>query len=158
MKVPAGAASGDRPPAQGPYDDRMSIDVRPAGPEDIAAVLLFWRDAAAPTTTDDADGVGALLGRDPGSLLVAESSGRIVGTVIAAWDGWRGCVYRIAVAPAYRREGLGRRLLDEAEDRLRRVGARRMHAIVVGTDPQAVGFWESSDWDLQDSQLRFTRG
>lgn len=138
----------------------MTIDVRAAGPEDIAAVLSFWRDAAAPTTTDDPDGIGALLERDPGALLVAVagSSGRIVGTVIAAWDGWRGSVYRIAVAPAYRREGLGRRLLVEAENRLRRVGARRMHAIVVGTDPQALGFWESSDWDLQDSQLRFTRG
>jgi ribosomal protein S18 acetylase RimI-like enzyme len=136
----------------------MTIDIRPAVPGDIPAVPSLWRDAAAPTTTDDGDGVGALLERDPGALLVAESSGRIVGTVIAAWDGWRGSVYRIAVAPACRREGLGRRLLDEAEHRLRRVGARRMHAVVVGTDPQAVGFWRSSDWDLQDSQVRFTRG
>ena len=154
----AGGRIRDRPPAQGPYDDRMSIDIRAAGPEDIAAVLSFWGDAAAPTSTDDVDGVGRLLERDPGALLVAESTpGRIVGTVIADWDGWRGSVYRIAVAPEYRRAGLGRRLLDEAENRLRRVGARRMHAIVVGTDPQALGFWESSDWDLQDSQLRFTR-
>jgi ribosomal protein S18 acetylase RimI-like enzyme len=151
-------ASGGRPAARGPYDDPMAFDIRPARPADIGAVLSLWRDAAAPTSTDDVDGVGVLLERDPGALLVAESSGRIVGTVIAAWDGWSGSVYRIAVAPEYRREGLGRRLLDEAEDRLRRVGARRMHAIVVGTDARALGFWEASDWDLQDSQLRFTRG
>jgi ribosomal protein S18 acetylase RimI-like enzyme len=136
----------------------MTIEIRPAGPEDVPAVLSLWRDAAAPTTTDDPDGVDALLERDPGALMVAESSGRVVGTVIAAWDGWRGSVYRIAVSPDHRRQGLGRRLLDEAEDRLRRVGARRMHAIVVGTDPQATGFWEASDWECQDSQLRFTRG
>jgi len=49
-------------------------------------------------------------------------------------------------------------LLVEAENRLRRVGARRMHAIVVGTDEQALGFWEASDWEPQCSQLRFTRG
>jgi ribosomal protein S18 acetylase RimI-like enzyme len=134
------------------------IDIRPAGPDDIPAVLALWSDAAAPTSTDDADGVGALLERDPGALLVAESSGRIVGTVIAAWDGWRGSVYRIAVAPEYRRAGLGRRLLDAAEERLRRVGARRMHAIVVGTDGVALGFWEASSWEHQSSQLRFTRG
>jgi ribosomal protein S18 acetylase RimI-like enzyme len=136
----------------------MAIDIRPAGPGDIAPVLSLWSDAAAPTTTDDTDAVGALLERDPGALLVAESSGQIVGTVIAAWDGWRGSVYRIAVAPAYRRDGLGRRLLDEAENRLRSVGARRMHAIVVGTDAGALGFWQASDWEHQDSQLRFTRG
>jgi ribosomal protein S18 acetylase RimI-like enzyme len=134
------------------------IDIRPAGPSDIAAVLSLWSDAAQPTTTDDASGVGALLERDPGALLVAESSsGRIVGTVIAAWDGWRGSVYRIAVAPEYRRDGLGRRLLHEAEERLRRIGARRMHAIVVGTDTGALGFWEATEWERQGSQLRFTR-
>jgi ribosomal protein S18 acetylase RimI-like enzyme len=100
------------------------------------------------------------LERDPGALLVAVSgsSGRIVGTVIAAWDGWRGSVYRLAVVPECRRDGLGRRMLEEAEERLRRVGARRMHAIVVGADPQALGFWESSDWEQQGSQIRFTRG
>jgi ribosomal protein S18 acetylase RimI-like enzyme len=136
----------------------MAIDIRPAGPEDIPAVLSLWSGAAAPTTTDDPEAVGALLERDPGALLVAESSGRIVGTVIAAWDGWRGSVYRIAVAPEYRRAGLGRRLLDAAEERLRLAGARRMHAIVVGTDERALGFWEASDWEHQDSQLRFTRG
>lgn len=136
----------------------MAIDIRAARPEDVPAVLSLWSDAAAPTSTDDADGIGTLIERDPGALMVAESSGRIVGTVIAAWDGWRGSVYRIVVAPSYRREGLGRRLLHEAEGRLRRVGARRMHAIVVGTDAQALGFWETSDWERQGSQLRFTRG
>jgi ribosomal protein S18 acetylase RimI-like enzyme len=136
----------------------MAIDIRPAGREDIASVLWLWSSAAAPTSTDDADAVGALLDRDPGALLVAVSSGRIVGTVIAAWDGWRGSVYRLAVVPECRRDGLGRRLLDEAERRLRRVGARRMHAIVMGTDPQALGFWGASGWEQQASQLRFVRG
>ena len=135
----------------------MTIDIRAAGPEDSPAVLSLWRDAAAPTSTDDVEGIGALMERDPGALMVAESSGRIVGTVIAARDGWRGSVYRIAVTPECRRDGLGRRLLEQAEDRLRRLGARRMHAIVVGTDPVAVGFWEASDWELQLSQLRFAR-
>jgi ribosomal protein S18 acetylase RimI-like enzyme len=136
----------------------MAFDFRPAGPDDIGPILELWRAATAPTSTDDADGVRALLARDPGALIVAESSGRLVGTVIAAWDGWRGSIYRIAVLPEYRRAGLGRRLLDEAERRLRDVGARRMHAIVVGTDEQAVGFWRASDWEHQGAQWRFTQG
>jgi ribosomal protein S18 acetylase RimI-like enzyme len=133
-------------------------EIRPAKADDIAPVLALWRDSAAPTTTDDAGGLEALMARDPGALLVAESSGQVVGTVIAAWDGWRGSVYRIVVAPEHRRQGLGRRLLAEAEQRLRTVGARRMHAIVVGTDDQAVAFWRNSNWEYQSSQLRFTRG
>ncbi len=146
--------------SRGPYHWRMTtttISIRPAVAADIPAVLGLWSESAAPTTTDDAEGVGALLAHDPGALLVAESSGQIVGTVIAGWDGWRGSIYRIAVAPSQRRAGLGRRLLGEAEDRLRRVGARRMHAIVVGTDEQAAGFWRASDWEHQSAQWRFTQ-
>ncbi len=135
-----------------------TISIRPAVFADIPAVLGLWSEAAAPTSTDDADGVGALLEHDPGALLVAESSaGQIVGTVIGAWDGWRGSIYRIVVDPSLRRGGLGRRLLGAAEERLRRVGARRMQAIVVGTDERAAGFWRASDWEHQSAQWRFTQ-
>jgi ribosomal protein S18 acetylase RimI-like enzyme len=134
------------------------MEIRPAVDDDIEAVLALWERAAEPTTTDDADAVAALLGHDAGALLVAEESGEIVGSVIAGWDGWRGSIYRLSVAPARRRQGLGRRLLAAAEDRLHDLGARRMHAIVVGADDRAVGFWRASAWLHQDGQLRFVRG
>lgn len=136
----------------------MSTDIRAAVPGDIPSVLALWRESAAPTSTDTADALTGLLGRDPGALMVAETSGQIVGSVIAGWDGWRGSVYRLAVAPPHRRSGLGGRLLREAEHRLAALGARRMHAIVVGSDTRAVAFWESTDWDHQSGQLRFTKG
>jgi ribosomal protein S18 acetylase RimI-like enzyme len=136
----------------------MTWEIRPGAQDDIPAVLALWREAAAPTSTDTAEAMTGLLGRDPGALIVAEESGRIVGSVIAAWDGWRGSIYRLAVAPACRRAGLGARLLHEAEQRFVRLGVRRRHAIVVGSDARAVAFWDSTDWEHQDGQLRFTKG
>jgi len=136
----------------------MSTDIRAAVAGDIPAVLELWRAEAAPTSTDSADALHALLRHDPGALMVADAGGEVVGSVIAGWDGWRGSIYRLAVAPAYRRGGLGSRLLREAEHRLAGLGVRRMHAIVVGEDSRAVAFWESTDWELQRGQLRFARG
>lgn len=135
----------------------MSIEIRLASAADISAVLELWERAAQPTTTDTAEAVAALLAHDAGALLVAAESGEVVGTVVAGWDGWRGSIYRLAVAPAQRRKGLGRRLLAAAEERLHGLGARRLHAIVVGDDDRAVSFWQSSDWAHQDGQLRFVR-
>lgn len=136
----------------------MNTDLRAATSADVAAVLELWREAAAPTSTDTADAVRLLLHRDPGALIVAETSGQITGSVIAGWDGWRGSVYRLAVAPAHRRSGLGRRLLREAEQRLRALGATRMHAMVVGSDSRAVAFWDSTEWEHQSGQRRYIAG
>jgi len=76
-------------------------------------------------------------------VLVAEADGRIAGTVIGAWDGWRGNIYRLAVAPGFRRRGLARSLVAEADRSLARLGARRITALVDGDHPWAVDFWNA---------------
>src|SRR2546430_1375210 len=76
-------------------------------------------------------------------FLVAVRSGSIVGSVIGAWDGWRGNIYRLAVAPEARRRGLARRLVREAERVLWRKGARRLSALVERHEAQAVAFWDA---------------
>lgn len=136
----------------------MSAEFRSATLDDLPAVLAFWRDEAEPTSTDSAEVLARLLHRDPDALIVAVDDGRIIGTVIAGWDGWRGAVYRLAVDAEYRRDGLGRSLLRAAEDHLAQLGARRLHAIVVGSNVNGVAFWEASDWAVQPGQLRYAKG
>ena len=52
-----------------------------------------------------------LVERDLDSLLLAEAGGRIVGSLIVAWDGWRGSFYRLAVHPDWRRRGVATALI-----------------------------------------------
>jgi len=107
-------------------------------------VLALWEAAEAqPSVTDDRPGLDALLAADPRALLVAERDGAVVGCVVAAWDGWRGSVYRLAVLPAHRRRGIGSALVRAAVAALRERGARRVGALVVITDRDAVAFWDS---------------
>jgi ribosomal protein S18 acetylase RimI-like enzyme len=136
----------------------MQNQLRPATADDIAGVLAFWRESAEPTSTDSTEVLASLVDRDPGALIVAEADGRIVGTVIAGWDGWRGSIYRLAVGPDQRRSGLGLALLHAAEDHLVGLGARRLHAIVVESNDVAVAFWTGADWEHQAGQLRFAKG
>jgi ribosomal protein S18 acetylase RimI-like enzyme len=133
--------------------------LRVATRADAPAVLALWREAEAePTHTDDLESVGRLLVRDPASLIVAEANDELVGSVIAGWDGWRGSIYRLVVAPSHRRRGLGRALVRAAEERLVAAGAVRMQAIVVETDAHAVAFWRASGWEEQVERLRFVKG
>ena len=79
----------------------------------------------------------------------------MVGTVIAGWNGWRGEISRLAVAPGHRRRGVGTALVDAAHDRLRRLGGRRVTALVVAAEDAAVGFWSHSGYHRDERIVRF---
>ena len=97
------------------------------------------------TTTIEhtSDDLVRLVDEQPGALLVAEVDGVLAGSLIAVWDGWRANLYRLAVAPDYRRRGLGQALVLEAGRRLRERGVRRVSLYVVAADEPALAFWES---------------
>jgi len=150
--MPAGTRSGQS-------EHMRMLTVRAAAPADASAVVALWRVAGAePTHTDDAASLCRLLEHDPLELIVAEADGNLMGSVIAAWDGQRGAIYRLVVVPSERRHGLGRRLLRAAERRLANAGASRLQSIVVETDVQAAGFWRASGWEEQVERLRFVMG
>jgi ribosomal protein S18 acetylase RimI-like enzyme len=118
--------------------------IRPAQLEEAEEVLALWQASDAhPTITDTISAVRRLIAEQPEALLVAELEGRLVGTVIAGWDGWRGSLYRLAVLPQHRRHGLARALVEEALRRFRSRGIQRVSALVVEADQVAVAFWSS---------------
>jgi ribosomal protein S18 acetylase RimI-like enzyme len=132
--------------------------IRPAVASDIAEVLALWRAAGAvPGATDDDPSVRALLAVDPSALLVADIDGRVAGTLIAAWDGWRGNMYRLAVLPEHRRAGVAGALVRAGEARLEDLGCRRITALVVGHHDDAVAFWSSAGYEHQACTRRYVR-
>jgi ribosomal protein S18 acetylase RimI-like enzyme len=115
----------------------------------VPAVLKLWAQdrSAHASTADRLDEVERLLGAEsPAALLVAERDGEIVGALIAAWDGWRGNMYRLAVRNGHRREGIGLALTRAGEDYLRGCDVRRVTALVAFDDETAGAFWEAAGY------------
>jgi ribosomal protein S18 acetylase RimI-like enzyme len=132
--------------------------IRPARPADAETVLEIWRSTELyPSVSDDADYVRAVLTHDPTALLVAEVDGRVIGTLIAGFDGWRGNMYRLAVLPDQRRRGIARALVEEGERLLHEKGAARIAAIVFESKPNAVRFWEAAGYVRQEGSRRFAK-
>lgn len=155
-------ATDDAPPAAEAPIALAAADagltIRKAAERDVEPVLALWTAAGSPpSATDTPDGVRRLLATDPQVLLIAESDGAVVGTLIAVWDGWRGSFYRLAVAPERRRERIATVLLREGERRLRARGAVRLTAIVADDDSVAKGFWEAAGYTRQNNRARFVR-
>lgn len=136
----------------------MGVEIRGAQAGEVDAILEFWREAAEGTSvSDDPAGVTTLLTRDPDALLLAEMDGRIVGSVIAGWDGWRAHLYRLAVHPQYRRRGIGAALLEAAERRLIALGARRGDAMVLDRNTLAHHAWSAAGYAPDDAWTRWVK-
>jgi ribosomal protein S18 acetylase RimI-like enzyme len=132
---------------------------RPATEADIPAVLALWEEArtVGASMPDTPDAVERLVEFAPDSLLVAEFEGDIVGAVIAAWDGWRGNIYRLAVRRDCRRRGFGLQLVRAGEELLRKKGARRITAIVVTEELGAEALWKAAGYAHDRAVVRFVR-
>jgi ribosomal protein S18 acetylase RimI-like enzyme len=130
------------------------IRVRRCERHDVSAVLTLWGQARSEhaSTPDRREDVEHLIAGSPAALLVAEHEGEIVGALIAAWDGWRGNMYRLAVRGDRRREGIGIALAHAGEDYLRGCGARRVTALVAFDDEMAGRFWDSAGYPV-DSEI-----
>lgn len=107
--------------------------------------------------TDHQAAISTLMHRDPEALLVAEAAGAVVGSLIAAWDGWRGSFYRLAVQPDWRRRGVATDLVRKGEERLEALGAVRLSAIVADEESAAVALWEAAGYVRQPDTGRFVR-
>ena len=103
------------------------------------------------------DDLAGTVQLDHAGRLVAGDEGRIVGTIIAAWDGWRGSLYRLAVLPEQRRRGIATALVRQAEQRLATAGARRVSLIVVAHEEAAAAFWTAAGYEPQSDRVRHVR-
>jgi len=141
------------------------LEVRPAHLGEVDAVLAFWAQAAeGVSVSDDPVGVRGLIERDPDALilaiedgLAAERGGRIVGSVVAGFDGWRCHLYRLAVAPDRRRQGIGRLLIGAAEQRFAALGGRRVDAMVLERNETAHGAWAAAGYRREDHWRRWVK-
>lgn len=133
--------------------------LRAAVGAELPAVLTFWQVAAENDNrpVDTAEAVEALHRRDPGALILAVDGDEIIGTVIVGWDGWRCHLYRLAVAPHRRREGIGGRLVAAAEERFKSFGGTRSDAMVLDENAAAHGIWAAHGYHPQPEWSRWVK-
>jgi ribosomal protein S18 acetylase RimI-like enzyme len=123
-------------------------------PSDYEQVYRLWRSIEKGVHTGRSDTPAEIekkLSRDPDLFLVAEAEGKIIGSVIGGFDGRRGLIYHLAVTSAFRGMGIGSRLMDELESRLRAKGCLKCYLLVTSDNPEAEVYYRHRGWQHMDT-------
>jgi ribosomal protein S18 acetylase RimI-like enzyme len=118
--------------------------------DDAGAVIGLWRECGLTRPWNDAAEDFALAVADAASaVLLVRDGGALAGSVMVGFDGHRGWVYYLAVAPGQRRGGIGRALMAAAEAWLRERGAPKIQLMVREDNDTALGFYEALGLERQ---------
>jgi len=127
------------------------MHVRPFHPADAEAVVALWeRCELTRPWNDPHKDIQRKLTVRADLFLVGEVGGAIIGTVMAGYEGHRGWINYLGVDPAFRRRGLGRVLMQEAERHLREAGCPKINLQVRSANTDAIKFYRSIGFAVDD--------
>lgn len=139
-----------------------SPPIERAQAQDLDQVVALWQAVFGYTEARNAPAavLAAYNQGGCGGLFVARSAGRsrdVAGTIMAGYDGHRGFLYRLAVAPPMRGRGIGRALVEAALQHLRALGCMKVNLQVHADNSGAVAFWHALGF-AEEARISFGRG
>ena len=117
---------------------------------DEAAVIELWRACALVRWADPRKEIARKLRVDPKGILVGEIAGVVMSTCMIGYDGHRGWINLLAVAPAWQHGGHGRAIMAEAERILRAAGCPKINLQVRATNRKVIAFYKKLGFEAEN--------
>ena len=121
--------------------------------EDYDGVRALWltiRGFGIRAIDDSREDVERFILRNPTTSVVATDGDRIVGSILCGSDGRQGSLYHVCVAEAYRRRGIGTRMVGWCMQRLREMGINKVALIAFSRNDVGNAFWRQIGWKRSD--------
>jgi ribosomal protein S18 acetylase RimI-like enzyme len=133
------------------YLETMKMEIRRFEQGDSAAVVQLWSDCGLVVPWNDPHkDIQRKLTVQPEMFLVGCTDDQIIASVMAGYDGHRGWINYLAVHPAHQRSGVGRRMMEEAENRLRAAGCPKINLQVRGGNAAVIAFYNEIGFKMDD--------
>jgi len=126
----------------------MRRTIKPMSMNDYDDVLALWQntDGVGLNESDTRGAIAAYLKRNPGMSFVARDGKRLIAAVLCGHDGCRGYLHHLAVLPAYRRNGLGSKLVEKCLAKLKRLRIVKCNIFLYNDNADGERFWGSGGW------------
>jgi ribosomal protein S18 acetylase RimI-like enzyme len=118
------------------------LEIRPFRAVDEPLIVALWEQCGLIRPWNDPrKDIARKLSVQPELFLVGTEHERLVATVMAGYEGHRGWVNYLAVAPAFRGKGYGRALMHRVEELLLSLGCPKVSLLVRFSNPEALEFY-----------------
>ena len=127
------------------------MKIRAYKPTDESAVIDLWMRCGllAPQNNPRTD-IQRKLSVAPELFLIGTLDSGIVATVMAGYEGHRGWINYLAVAPHLQKTGYGRQIMEHAECLLRERGCPKINLQVRSTNKQVIEFYQRIGFSFDD--------
>ena len=128
------------------------MELRPYAAADENAVVGLWqRCELTRPWNDPRKDIQRKLTVQPELFLVGEVDDRIIATIMAGFDGHRGWVNYLAVAPEHRAKGYGRLLMQYIEERLTSMGCPKLNVQVRAGNQGVLEFYRKIGYTTDEA-------
>lgn len=126
--------------------------IRPYQEADEDAVVKLWKECGLVVPWNDPHkDIRRKLQVQRDMFLVGLVNDRVVAAVMAGYEGHRGWINYLAVDPNCQKKGYGRRMMDEAEARLRKLGCPKINLQVRSSNTGVIEFYKALGYTIDDS-------
>ena len=128
------------------------MEIRKFDGEDESAVIALWTEVLPPNAphNDPSRAIRQKVAFDPDLFFVALVDGVVGGTVMGGFDGHRGWIYSVAVLPAFRKQGIGTKLILHVEAALADLGCLKINLQVRTTNKSVIAFYRKLGYSVDD--------
>ncbi len=133
------------------------LTVRSVELGDVDSLLALWSAGGVGGSEADRAEIINKLDHDPDLFLVIIDDDEFVASIMGTYDGHRGRIKRAVVDPTRQGQGLGRRVVEELEQRFLARGITELRLEVWADNTGGLAFWAEMGWELLPDIRYFQR-
>lgn len=121
--------------------------------EDFEEVHALWMEIhgfGIRSVDDSKEGVERFIRRNPTTSMVTVADGRIIGAILCGHDGRRGCLYHVCVKEAYRKQGIGQKMVRACLQALAEEKINKVNLIAFQKNDVGNRFWQGLGWEYRE--------
>jgi ribosomal protein S18 acetylase RimI-like enzyme len=125
--------------------------IRPYQPTDETTVIQLWHQCGLVVPWNDPH--KDILRKQqvqPELFLIAEANGEVIATVMVGYEGHRGWLNYLAVAPKHRRQGVGQRMVKAAIAQLAEMGCAKVNIQIRSTNQEVIKFYNHLGFEIDN--------